>query len=620
MAQKTGVNLGLAYGWNARDTGQLDGLNLSLRMLDLLVNTRIDVLGALAPPTPATNGYRCIVAPVPDATQAFNGNGNNLAVFEDNAWLFYTPSSGGATPRVYVSAEKAFYFWDGSSWTAETNANPGYTITADTVKSLQDSVATAVKNAGDALSGAVADLTKTMNAADTDAAARLVVLENTVKAQETLLAALQVLSGQIDTLHSNVSALTALGSKTTVISYDDTTIKAQLGDMSARMKTLADTASSAATAAATAEASATTAAASKAVVYDDTDLKQQIDTLSTRIAAVTTAAATATATAASAVTTVTEDPALEILPLRQVVTFQAPVSNQMLMKPRLHDADLDYMNGYLMITFARTPKSPTYLVRAATITTAPAKADFGVMVIGADQTATLLGAQMVAALKTASGKNVTAIGTTQLASTDISQISLGEARPGGTMVGLTTMAGVASGSEDSGYLSLKDAAAGGAGTRQAVNPFLNDSGQFDFGFYLTRFKLVSPDVVVLSLDNQGTDSGFNAALTTVLSGIRKSLPNAIIILATHYEPTSWPNVGAQIVFDLDGVVQGMKDAKVSVFAGHAVVNRFEAFIDVSQSSGQAVKVTDSNNYTKDGAALYGGSLASHVLAVLASNT
>lgn len=86
--------------------------NEALRIIDAVV--QISVLDkdlASAPPSP-TVGDRYIVAA--SATGTWSGQDNAIAIWQDSAWAFHTPTQGWLA---WVADENKFYLWNGTLWT-----------------------------------------------------------------------------------------------------------------------------------------------------------------------------------------------------------------------------------------------------------------------------------------------------------------------------------------------------------------------------------------------------------------------------------------------------------------------------------------------------------------------
>ena len=108
--------------------------NEAIRMLDAVVQLSVLDRGLITPPVSPADGERYIVAVA--ATGAWAGKDNQVAAWQDNAWIFYTPLEGWLC---WVGDEDKLVNWDGSGWigvSADTseiqNANHvGVNATAD---------------------------------------------------------------------------------------------------------------------------------------------------------------------------------------------------------------------------------------------------------------------------------------------------------------------------------------------------------------------------------------------------------------------------------------------------------------------------------------------------------
>lgn len=83
--------------------------NEALRTLDALVQLSVETRSQ-APTTPEA-GTRYIVAA--NATGPWVAHENDIALYEDNGWIFYTPNSGW---QAYVLDEDIQVVWDGAEW------------------------------------------------------------------------------------------------------------------------------------------------------------------------------------------------------------------------------------------------------------------------------------------------------------------------------------------------------------------------------------------------------------------------------------------------------------------------------------------------------------------------
>lgn len=91
MAATTDPNLGLNYGWSARESGWNTGMDSNLKKLGAIVHLScISILNT--PPGSPTNGDRYIVGSSPTGDWA--AKANQVAVRVAGAWEYYAPATG----------------------------------------------------------------------------------------------------------------------------------------------------------------------------------------------------------------------------------------------------------------------------------------------------------------------------------------------------------------------------------------------------------------------------------------------------------------------------------------------------------------------------------------------
>ncbi|MEQ8482560.1 MAG: DUF2793 domain-containing protein [Hoeflea sp.] len=111
--------------------------NEALRMLDACVQLAVLDRDLTSPPTAPYNGERYIVAA--GGSGLWAGHDSELAVFQDGAWVFFTPRNGWLA---WISDEDLLAVWDGSTWmtAGPGTMNPapmvGVNATADTLNRL----------------------------------------------------------------------------------------------------------------------------------------------------------------------------------------------------------------------------------------------------------------------------------------------------------------------------------------------------------------------------------------------------------------------------------------------------------------------------------------------------
>ncbi|ATF20745.1 DUF2793 domain-containing protein [Phaeobacter gallaeciensis] len=85
--------------------------NEALRMLDALVQLRLEAFDATTPPATPAEGATYGLADSP--ADAWAGQGGRLAIWQEAAWQFLTPQPGW---RAWVPADQALRIWDGTAW------------------------------------------------------------------------------------------------------------------------------------------------------------------------------------------------------------------------------------------------------------------------------------------------------------------------------------------------------------------------------------------------------------------------------------------------------------------------------------------------------------------------
>ena len=86
-------------------------VNEALRKLDALVQISVASRTTTAPPTSPVNGTRYIVPAA--ATGAWAGKTNQLAVWQDTAWVFFAPAAGWTA---WVVADSQQVVYNGTTW------------------------------------------------------------------------------------------------------------------------------------------------------------------------------------------------------------------------------------------------------------------------------------------------------------------------------------------------------------------------------------------------------------------------------------------------------------------------------------------------------------------------
>lgn len=113
--ERTLPGAGLTGYWNLGDSTWKPGMDANLRavsaLLQLSVNTRTTAL----PGSPAQGDMHLVPA-------GAGSHPNEIALYDSGAWVYITPRLG---TRAFVDEDDAFYFWDGTAWTAESSGGSG---------------------------------------------------------------------------------------------------------------------------------------------------------------------------------------------------------------------------------------------------------------------------------------------------------------------------------------------------------------------------------------------------------------------------------------------------------------------------------------------------------------
>lgn len=109
--------------------------NEALQALDAIVQLAVLDRDLAVPPPLPNDGDRYIVKPT--GSGEWSGHDQELAVWQDGAWVFYTPQMGW---MAQIIDEGRFVTWGGSSWTDHDHVNPvprvGINSLADTTNRL----------------------------------------------------------------------------------------------------------------------------------------------------------------------------------------------------------------------------------------------------------------------------------------------------------------------------------------------------------------------------------------------------------------------------------------------------------------------------------------------------
>jgi hypothetical protein len=112
-------NFGLNYGWALGEDGWNTGMDANLKKLGALLHLSVLDKDLGTPPGSPAEGDRYIVPS--DATGAWSGQTNKIAVRIDGTWEFYTPSEGW---NAWVADEDTQYTFNGLTWTTLVASQP----------------------------------------------------------------------------------------------------------------------------------------------------------------------------------------------------------------------------------------------------------------------------------------------------------------------------------------------------------------------------------------------------------------------------------------------------------------------------------------------------------------
>lgn len=108
---------GFQWNYAAHDTGWGTGYNFAMRELAALLNCYLVSDSVTTPPgSPAENDAYFVPAL---ATGAWSTQTGKIAAYQGGTWQYYTPAVG---TRCYVASRSNFYWWNGSSLTAEATS------------------------------------------------------------------------------------------------------------------------------------------------------------------------------------------------------------------------------------------------------------------------------------------------------------------------------------------------------------------------------------------------------------------------------------------------------------------------------------------------------------------
>ncbi|MBX6756574.1 MULTISPECIES: DUF2793 domain-containing protein [Pseudomonadota] len=113
MAALQGPNLGVNYGWTARESGWNTGMDANLKLLDAVLQLSVKSRAQATPPSTPTNGDRYIVPAA--ATGVWAGKANQIAVRIADAWEFHSPKIGWLC---YIEDEAKLSAYKSTGWSA----------------------------------------------------------------------------------------------------------------------------------------------------------------------------------------------------------------------------------------------------------------------------------------------------------------------------------------------------------------------------------------------------------------------------------------------------------------------------------------------------------------------
>jgi len=122
--ERTLPGISLTGFWNAGDNTWKAGNDANLLKLSVLVQLRV-LSRVIFPPADNSNSLGVAngdiyIVPVNDSNSMQSSNSvprhNDIAVFDNGAWVYYTPLNGF---RAYVIDESAYYKFNGTTWVAD---------------------------------------------------------------------------------------------------------------------------------------------------------------------------------------------------------------------------------------------------------------------------------------------------------------------------------------------------------------------------------------------------------------------------------------------------------------------------------------------------------------------
>lgn len=119
MPQTAAPNIGINYGWNARESGWKAGMDFNLKALDLLAQATVLDKDLNTPPGSPSEGHGYIIGPAP--TGAWASKAGQIAHYIGGAWQYYVPREGW---RTWVQDEDVAYTYNGSAWVRQSIPTP----------------------------------------------------------------------------------------------------------------------------------------------------------------------------------------------------------------------------------------------------------------------------------------------------------------------------------------------------------------------------------------------------------------------------------------------------------------------------------------------------------------
>lgn len=120
MPRESTSRLDFGYGWLRGEDWWGDPMSDNMVMLDALLHPNVISMTFSAPPAVTEVGDQYIVGP--GASGLWAGKDGSLATRYDDRWRFVSPFKG---MRIFISELDAFYWYNGSTWMAESDGAEG---------------------------------------------------------------------------------------------------------------------------------------------------------------------------------------------------------------------------------------------------------------------------------------------------------------------------------------------------------------------------------------------------------------------------------------------------------------------------------------------------------------